>query len=195
MQKSLRTQGATLLVSLLMVMLVLAMTMVLTAQVTVSARRSSADQQTILQARYAAESGVSRVQSQLDLMSRLLQVSALDTTVLNSSVEADMAAMCALPSLPVFSGKADLCSFTPTQGLGRVATGINGRTQLLVRAMGEAAFGTEGIPEATATIRSQYWSNLFSGQQGTLYTGGQDATYTAKFGMQPLRVERTLENT
>lgn len=195
MQNSLRTQGATLIVSLLMVMLVLAMTMVLTAQVTISARRSSADQQSILQARYAAESGVSRVQSQLDLMSRLLNVSALDDQVLNSSVASDVAALCALPGLPVFGGKTDLCTFAPNQGLGRVATGINPRTQLLVRAMSETAFGVEGIAHATEAVRSEFWSNLFSGQQGTSYTGGQDATYAAQFGMQPLRVERTLENT
>ncbi|ANE44054.1 DUF4900 domain-containing protein [Deinococcus puniceus] len=195
MQNSPRTQGATLIVSLLMVMLVLAMTMVLTAQVTVSARRSSADQQTILQARYAAESGVSRVQSQLDLMSRLLNVSALDTAVLNSSVESDMAALCGLSSLPLFTGKANLCTFPASQGLGRVTSGVNARTQFLVRTMSEGAFDAQGIPEANASVRSQFWSELFSGQQGTPYAGGQDATYAARFGLQPLKVERTHENT
>ncbi|UQN05550.1 DUF4900 domain-containing protein [Deinococcus sp. QL22] len=195
MQNFPRTQGATLIVSLLMVMLVLAMTMVLTAQVTVSARRSSVDQQTILQARYAAESGVSRVQSQLDLISRLLRVSALDTTVLNSSVESDMAALCGLSSLPLFSGKANLCTFPISQGLGRVASGVNARTQFLVRSMSEGAFGAEGIAEANSSVRSQFWSDLFSGQQGTQYAGGQDATYAARFGLQPLKVERIQEST
>lgn len=195
MQNSFRTQGATLIVSLLMVMLVLAMTMVLTAQVTISARRSSTDQQSVLQARYAAESGVSRVQAQLDLMSRLLNVSALDDKVLNSSVESDVAALCVLPSLPVFGGKADLCTFAANQGLGSVPSGVNPRARLLVRVMSETAFGAEGISGATETVRSQFWSDLFSGQQGTRYTGGQDATYAAQFGIQPLRVERTLEHT
>ena len=52
-----RTQGATLIVSLLLVMLLLAVIMSVTAQVTLSARRSSTDQESILRAQLAAESG------------------------------------------------------------------------------------------------------------------------------------------
>ncbi|THF68122.1 DUF4900 domain-containing protein [Deinococcus sp. Arct2-2] len=197
MQNSVRTQGAALMVSLLMVMLVLASIMAVTAQITLSARRSSADQQELLRARYAAESGVARVQSQLSTVSDLLNRSVIDPTVLNSTLETQMAGVCGVSTLPVFLSSQELCKFAASQRMQSGST--SGRIAFFVNAVPQKVFQSLGIPAADPNLRTQFWADMFSGDQGKLYTAGQAAgtaegSYSARFGLRFVRVERVMEN-
>lgn len=60
-----KTQGVTLVVTVLIVMLLLAAVVVVTGQLTLSARRSSADQDASIRAQYVAESGQARATAQV----------------------------------------------------------------------------------------------------------------------------------
>jgi Tfp pilus assembly protein PilX len=199
MQNSVRTQGAALMVSLLMVMLVLASIMAVTAQITLSARRSSVDQQELLRARYAAESGVARIQAQLTTVSDLLNRSVLDPTVLNSTIETQMAGVCGVSTLPVYLSSQQLCQFVTSQK-GQYTSGFTpGRIALLVNAVPQRVFQSLGIPAADPLLRTQFWADMFSGDQGKLYTSAQtgeaqEGSYSARFGLRFVRVERVMEN-
>lgn len=197
MQNSVRTQGAALMVSLLMVMLVLASIMAVTAQITLSARRSSVDQQELLRARYAAESGVARVQSQLSTVSDLLNRSVIDPSVLNSTLETQMAGVCGVSTLPVFLSSQELCKFAVSQRMQSGSTA--GRIAFFVNAVPQKVFQSLGIPAADPLLRTQFWADMFSGDQGKLYTsaqtgGAQEGSYSARFGLRFVRVERVMEN-
>ncbi|MFB9994416.1 DUF4900 domain-containing protein [Deinococcus oregonensis] len=198
MQKPVRTQGAALMVSLLMVTLILALIMAVTAQITLSARRSSVDQQELLRARYAAESGVARVQAQLTTVSDLLNRAVIDPTVLNSSIETQMASVCGLSALPVYFSAQELCQFAVNQQGQYTFGSALSRIALLVNAVPQKVFQSLGIP-STDLLRTQFWGETFSGDQGKLYAAAQvagapEGSYNARFGLRFVRAERVMEN-
>ncbi|ULH16795.1 hypothetical protein MF271_09600 [Deinococcus sp. KNUC1210] len=78
-----RTAGATLILTVLIVLLLLAVVLATTGQLALSASRSSADQNATLQAQYVAQSGVARAQARLNLISKLLDTSSSVTNASN----------------------------------------------------------------------------------------------------------------
>ncbi|PTA67853.1 DUF4900 domain-containing protein [Deinococcus arcticus] len=185
-----RTQGATLIVTLLLVMLMLAVIMSVTAQVTLSTRRSSTDQEATLRAQYAAESGAARVQARLRAAQILFGVARYPTNLTLPQMEADIAALCGLTSLPAtLPDGAEVCDLTSrAQGLNE-ATALNPRVNVLLRAAGAAQFALAGMPGTSETERSRFWSDLFSGQTGAALDGTQDgASYRVTYGLKPTRV-------
>ncbi|CAM4139122.1 DUF4900 domain-containing protein [Deinococcus marmoris] len=188
------TEGATLIVSLLFVMLLLAVIMSVTAQVTLSSRRSSVDQQALLSARYAAESGVARVQARLKVMKALLDSATIPAITRNSAVESQIAAMCGLAVLPPqplptpANPVSTVCTF-PADGL-RDAGG--GRVTLLTNAVKAADFAKEGFRATGDQARAKFWGEMFSGTAGMQYAGpaGQNGSYGVQFGLVPTRLDR-----
>lgn len=190
------TEGATLIVSLLFVMLLLAVIMSVTAQVTLSSRRSSVDQQALLSARYAAESGVARVQARLKVMKALLDDATIPAITRNSAVESQIAAMCGLAVLPPQplptranpSPVSTVCTF-PADGL-RDAGG--GRVTLLTNAVKAADFAKEGFRATGDQARAKFWGEMFSGTAGMQYSGSgsQNSDYGVTFGLIPTRLDR-----
>ena len=90
MKTSRKTAGVTLVVTVLIVMMLLAGVVVVTGQLALSARRSSADQESTIRAQYVAESGVARGQS------RLRQARSILSTVTiaqNGTTQADLKAL------------------------------------------------------------------------------------------------------
>ncbi|THF86110.1 DUF4900 domain-containing protein [Deinococcus sp. KSM4-11] len=191
MRFSHRTQGATLIVSLLFVMLILAVIMAVTAQVTLSTRRSSADQQRVLAARYAAESGVAQVQARLRTMKALLDSSSIPPSVGNSVVDARIRDLCGVTVLPAATrAGTTVCTF-PSQGLsGNVA-----QVGLFDLAVGATDFARQGFRNTATSDRETYWMNMFSGTAQRDYTGSsQDgSTYHATFGLVPTELRRYPE--
>ncbi|MDK2013887.1 MULTISPECIES: DUF4900 domain-containing protein [unclassified Deinococcus] len=189
MRSSERTQGATLIVSLLLVMLLLAVIMSVTAQVTLSARRSSSDQESVLRAQLAAESGTALIQARARVMSTLLrsaQFSPADTPLVLS----DLAAICGLSSMPAVAVGSDVCDLSALSG------GLNeagdARVRLLVRAVAPAAFAAAGLDGSTDAKRAAYWREMFSGAAGTSLNGAPSgATYAATYGLRPTRLTRS----
>ncbi|MVN85392.1 DUF4900 domain-containing protein [Deinococcus sp. HMF7620] len=191
-----RTQGATLIVSLLLVMLMLAVIMSVTAQVTLSTRRSSADQDAILRAQYAAESGAARVQARLRAASDLLAQAKFAQGTTIPEVEAQVAAICGLTSLPSpLALDATVCGLSARpQGL-KESGATNARVSVLLSTVSAAAFATVGLPGATDADRTRFWSDLFSGVEGVDVGGSQDgATFSARYGLKPLAVVKSSVN-
>ncbi|NTY01698.1 DUF4900 domain-containing protein [Deinococcus sp. JMULE3] len=189
MRSTERTQGATLIVSLLLVMLLLAVIMSVTAQVTLSTRRSSSDQESVLRAQLAAESGTSLVQARLRVMSTLLR-SAQFTPDDTPLVMGDLAALCGLGSLPAVAIGADVCD------LSGLSSGLNetgdARVRLLVRAVNATAFAAAGLDGSTDAKRAAYWREMFSGATGTTLNGAPSgAGYAATYGLRPTRLTRS----
>ena len=184
-----RTQGATLIVSLLLVMLLLAVIMSVTAQVTLSTRRSSADQEGVLRAQLAAESGTALVQARLRVMSTLMR-SAQFTPADTPAVLNDLAAICGLSTLPTVPVGSDICDLSArSQGLRDTG---NARVNLLVRAVNASAFAAAGLDGSTDDRRAAYWSDLFSGADGTPLNGAPArATYAVTYGLRPTRLTRS----
>ncbi|WP_309571617.1 DUF4900 domain-containing protein, partial [Deinococcus sp.] len=183
-----RSQGATLIVSLLFVMLILAVIMAVTAQVTLSTRRSSADQQRVLAARYAAESGVAQVQARLRTMKALLDTSSIAPTVGNSVIDARIRDLCGVTVLPPATPSGTpVCAFT--------ASGLSGsaaQVSLFDLAVGATDFARQGFRNTAANDRARYWMSMFSGaaQQEYTGTGGDGSTYRASFGLAPTELRR-----
>ncbi|CAM3512814.1 DUF4900 domain-containing protein [Deinococcus frigens] len=188
------TEGATLIVSLLFVMLLLAVIMSVTAQVTLSSRRSSVDQHSLLSARYAAESGVARVQARLTVMKALLEDARMDATVSNSELATEIAALCGIGALPAASPDLKtVCTFGP-EGLRTGPDDANPRVSLFLKAVNAQAFGEAGFQNVSDATRSRFWSQMFAGTAGYAYAGAQDqssaSAYTASFGLIPARLDR-----
>ncbi|OLV15667.1 DUF4900 domain-containing protein [Deinococcus marmoris] len=190
------TEGATLIVSLLFVMLLLAVIMSVTAQVTLSSRRSSVDQQALLSARYAAESGVARVQARLKVMKALLDDATIPAITRNSAVESQIAAMCGLAVLPPQplptpanpSPVSTVCTF-PADGL---RGGGGARAALLTNAVKATDFAKEGFRATDDSARARFWGEMFSGTAGMQYSGSgsQNSDYGVTFGLIPTRLDR-----
>lgn len=89
------TQGATLIVTVLIVMLMMAAILAVTAQFSLASRRTSADQDTMLRAQYAAEAGVARAQAQLEQMQQSMTTGKLNqTTNVNPTLRGYFAQFC-----------------------------------------------------------------------------------------------------
>lgn len=181
-----RTQGATLIVSLLFVMLILAVIMAVTAQVTLSTRRSTVDQQRLLSARYAAESGVAQVQSRLRVMKALLDASSIPPTVGNSQVEARIRTLCGVSTLPPATlAGAQVCTF-PGGRLDDAA-----RMAIFRLAVGADTFARKGFRSVSDSERDAFWTSMFSGAGGTEYSGTSGgARYQARFGLAATELRR-----
>lgn len=194
MRASHRTQGATLIATLLLVMAILAIIMVVTAQVTLSARRSSADQQQLLSARYAAESGVARVQGRLRIMKSLLDRAKIDATESPATIEGYMASLCGMGSLPSYTGTGSVtvCTF-PATGVSSADNSNNPKVALFMNTVPVTAYADAGFSTTDDATRSRFWSEMLSGSTGTNYTGGTDAPYQARFGLVLSSLERTSD--
>jgi Domain of unknown function (DUF4900) len=113
MKNSQKTAGVTLVVTVLIVMLLLASVVVVTGQLALSARRSSADQNATLQAQYVAESGLARAQARLTLIKTLMTTALKpnpDTTTTSKMLDW-MTSLCAPATVPA-SGASTLANPT-----------------------------------------------------------------------------------
>ncbi|WP_407571251.1 DUF4900 domain-containing protein [Deinococcus altitudinis] len=154
MKTSRKTAGVTLVFTVLIVMLLLAGVVVVTAQLAISARRSSDDQNATIQAQYVAESGVARAQARLnlinDLMAQWLQPAAtvktteMATLMLNlCGVASPTAAQLALPAGITLTTPVLLCSSTAPGGLLSTVTNLTNSVNL--------NFFTSNIPDTAYT--------------------------------------------
>lgn len=197
MRVSQRSEGATLIVSLLIVMLILAVIMGITAQVTLSTRRSTADQQQLLAARYAAESGIARVQARLKVMNDMLLSSSLPRETKNSEVQAQMLALCGISGIPSSTtSSVQLCDLKDSStGLRSSDDASNPRVALFTDAVSEQVFAAHGFSSTDKAARSRFWSEMLSGQAGMQYSGGGTDKFLAQFGLQPTRLVMDGPNT
>jgi hypothetical protein len=148
MKNSQKTAGVTLVVTVLIVMLLLASVVVVTGQLALSARRSSADQNATLQAQYVAESGVARAQAQVGALGKLLDSAKfkIPKGTRPTEIASDVAAVCGLATLPA-------ASVTPVMLCGTDPTTQNADVPLT------NYFATNPISDANVSIFTKYVSD------------------------------------
>lgn len=126
MKTSRKTAGATLVLTVLVVMLVLAAVVAVTAQLAISARRTSADQDATVQSQYVAESGVARAEAQLRLINNLMGSSLKpDATVTTSQMLTWMYNLCgvSVPSTAQLTASVSSLSITSPMALCNPSNG------------------------------------------------------------------------
>ena len=203
MNTSRKTAGVTLVVTVLIVMLLLAGVVVVTGQLALSARRSSADQDATVRAQYVAESGLARSRAQLRLISNLLtnlniQVPLSATT---TTMRLNMENLCGPTlnsGLPAF-GAATMCSATNTAtGLLNSTTAalLSGNRLSIFNYVNPNAFANNNYTldtssQSLASAASNYWAQMLS-QNGVALSGTiADGSFSSNIGLTVQNVQRT----
>ena len=202
--------------TVLIVMLLLASIVVITGQLALSARRSSADQDATLKAQYVAESGVAQAQARLNLIGSLLDSSGVvldgDQQALKTGLQIPdgtasttigtlVASLCGVAYLPA----PDLHASLPCPGGGTAATDgdvlsaltltTSARLGLFTSYISPAVFSALGFPLGGALNASpqQFWTEVFShAASGGLKWSGSlgDGAYTTNVGLRLQSIQR-----
>lgn len=202
MKKSHRTEGAMLIVTVLVVMIMMVVILAITSQLALSSRRTSTAQESSIRAMYAAEAGLSRSQTQLNLVNSLLQPNSMSIprSVTTTQMQTDILNLCGLLTLPV--GVVNnvtnvVCTNTgPTGILGTqssTALGTGNRLDFFAKYIPVSAFAA-GSYALNGDSRA-FWAQLFS-DQGVELKGGQDnAQYSSRIRLVLNAVQRTAADT
>ena len=175
MKTSRKTAGATLVLTVLVVMLLLAAVVVVTAQLAISARRSSADQDATIQAQYVAESGVARAQARLNTVSDLLTTSNLVTGgvatqtgiripdgTASLTIGNQILSLCGVAVLPA-SGTVCTATDNILKGVTNLATLGASRLSLFTNYVSPDSFKALNYPLNTTTTAQTFWAQVFGG--------------------------------
>ncbi len=179
----------------LTVLMILMGILIVTANLSLSARRTTADQRFVLAAQYAADSGMARAKARLYQFRQVLNGLALKQTLTDIDLRNFIAQICGVSvgSLPNFSSTATLsstgavfmCNVQPSGSLAAALTNTNYvDTSVLT-----AAYNAAGVK---ASEQATYLSALTS--QGMSLGGALDATgnlnreMSASLQVQPLSV-------
>lgn len=185
MKFSARTQGATLVLTVLVVMVTMAVILVVTSQLALSSRRSTAAQDATVRATYAAESGIARAQAQLNVTSALLSSGSLkipeNTTT--SALQTDITNLCGGTVLTVVANSGVLCKATNATknllaGLTTTQLQSSNRLDFLTKYVPLAAFTSAGYPVSDATAAKQFWAQSFG--DGFTLKGKDNKTYSTQ---------------
>lgn len=184
MNTSRRTAGATLIIAVLVTLLVMAAVLAVTAQITLSSRQSSIDQEVTLRAQYAAESGVARSQAQLNLINTLLTEDlSIPVGTWTSEVATRVAALCGLSGTIAASGM--LCGTNTPSG---TPTGILGSTADLLTSSTRLSLFTNYIPDTAYSLRGWTLGSTASTNEQSFWAsavGNSGLTGTGTVGTQP----------
>lgn len=200
MKKSHRTEGAMLIVTVLVVMVMMVVILAITSQLALSSRRTSTAQESSIRAMYAAEAGLSRSQTQLNLVNGLLQPNSMVipssglSAVTTTQMQTDILNLCGLTALPTAS---TLCSGTSSKGVfGTLSTSdlaAGNRLDFFVKYIPASAF-TSASYTLSGDSRA-FWAQLFS-ENGVELKGGKDnAQYSSKVRLLLNSVQKTATDT
>lgn len=188
-----RTEGATLFVVVLVVLFLLTALMAITAQFTLAARRSTADQENTLRAQYAAESTIARAQAQMNMLGQILNYSLVNGTQYGFSIPsgtnsdtiaAHIKNLCGIASgasLPLANATAPICGSTAVSS--NMLAGITDTAALDTRLslftavdpasgapyVADAALAAAGGPAAGSSLATKqaFWRRMFGGNTAT----------------------------
>ncbi|MGM9320486.1 DUF4900 domain-containing protein [Deinococcus aquaticus] len=205
MKKSHRTEGAMLIVTVLVVMVMMVVILAITSQLALSSRRSSTAQESSIRAMYAAEAGLSRSQTQLNLVNSLLQPNSMvipsgPSGVTTTQMETDILSLCGLTALPVNvvnNVTNVLCGVTGSQGV------LGSQPVTTLGTGNRLDFFTKYIPVTSFTSASyavsgdgrSFWAQLFSADGITLKGGKNNAEYSSRVRLILNSVQKTATDT
>jgi len=189
MNSSRKTAGVTLVLTVLMVMFLLSAIVIVTSQLALSARRSAADQESINQAQYVAESGIARSQARLNLISDLLSSDlTIPANTLSSTVLTDVLNLCGLSAVPATLTNNILCSDTSATGnvLASVSPGSS-QLSLFTDFLTDTNFANRGYPVSGTSAESQFWAENFAGK--ALNDSAGSGTFATNVGLKLKQVK------
>ena len=185
MKSSARTQGATLILTVMIVMVTMAVILVVTSQLALSSRSSTAAQDATVRATYAAESGIARAQAQLNVTSALLSTGSIkipeNTTT--SALKTDITTLCGGTTLAIVANSGVLCRATDAtknllSGLTTAQLKTSNRLDFLTKYVPLAAFTSAGYPVSDATAAKEFWAQSFG--DGFRLRGADNKTYSTQ---------------
>ena len=185
MKFSARTQGATLILTVMIVMVTMAVILVVTSQLALSSRSSTAAQDATVRATYAAESGIARAQAQLNVTSALLSTGSIkipeNTTT--SALKTDITTLCGGTTLAIVANSGVLCRATDAtknllSGLTTAQLKTSNRLDFLTKYVPLAAFTSAGYPVSDATAAKEFWAQSFG--DGFTLKGKNNRTYSTQ---------------
>ena len=205
MKNSRTTAGATLVLTVLIVLMMLASIVVVTGQISLSARRSSNDQDATIQAQYAAESGVARAQARLNVVNNLMTKSLKPAAAITTSqMLTQMANLCGVgtPTAAMsnltgvnFSAPLTLCSSsnllsTFTTSTLAVAGVMN--LNLFTSNIDNSAYATYGYPLTgdSVTAERTFWAQSLLPAGVTLDGTVNGKTISGSAGLTLTKVQR-----
>ncbi len=164
-------------------MLLMAAIVAVTGQLTLSARRSTADQQATLQAQYVAESGVARAQARIRGLGTLLSPTSLfgpasaqkASGVSPSQMAGYILSLCNLTTLPVsVATPVVLCGVNPSNPstsasvisgsnifTGLALSDVTARMDLFTSLLTDDQLASIGYTVSTSNTKANFFANLF----------------------------------
>lgn len=178
-----RTEGASLFVVVLVVLLLLSAILAVTAQITLTSRRSVGEQETTLRAQYAADSTVSRAQARMAIINSLFRGGnyTYNSTTMGIRVpqgtNSDTIAgyiknLCGIAALPLASQTTPICGSTAVgSNVLSGSTDLATRLSLFTATIGgtslisDAALAAAGGPAAGSSTadKQAFWAAMFGG--------------------------------
>ncbi|TSA85896.1 hypothetical protein FNU79_08955 [Deinococcus detaillensis] len=204
MKSKTREEGAALIVVVLLAVLMLAALLVVSANLSLSARRTTGEQKAILPAQYSAESGIAYAKSLLDASQRIMITSTLPVGTTYGTLKSWIASLCqngaSVPvtgfvkanasdtiipgtsvSVPQSAKVCDVPQFSISQA--------NFFAQLISNTGAAAlAYTQAGIPAASTADRQAFFDKVFSANRATLVNGAQ-----VQAGLRPVTLLQTDE--
>lgn len=193
MRKGDAGQGVALVVVLLVSLVFFLSIVSMTASLSVSSRRSTADQAVILQAQYAAESGLARVTAKLAEAQALMDGLRVPSNQTGANIEAHVRNFCDLSTLNPVPPLVDWTDEQRREGIVLCTAappdrGGNDRYSLFTAYTHPHDYPPGEVP-------GQYWRRLFSGAQGAVLSaelgGDLGVSYQVRFGLIPREVRQT----
>lgn len=173
-----RTEGATLFVVVLVVVLLLTAVMAVTGQLALSGRRSSGDQENTLRTQYAAESTVARAQARMNVLNTVLPTDTSNGVKLgiripdgtsSLAVSSLVQTLCGISSMPAPSNTTPVCGSDSADLLKDVRgndSALANRLPLFVRYIKPDALRASGMPASTDGDVQKFWVDTFDGPNG-----------------------------
>ena len=179
-----QTQGIALVVVLLSAMILMVSLLAISATMTISSQRTTADQSVTLPAQYAAEAGIARANANLAEINRIMgQVNVTNST--RSQIEAHARNYCGVSGL---NNPPVLCT---VQG---AETGTSSRYSIFTSYSLNAP---NTYP--SGVLATKFWGDAFSKTPVTTKvassgTNGSESWYTLTYGLTPTRVLLVARN-
>ena len=182
-----QTEGIALVVVLLSAMILMVSLLAISATMTISSQRTTADQGLTLRAQYAAEAGLSRAKIGFSDMTYLIGKMAIPTTVNGSTLEAQVKNFCGSGKTYSYRPYSQWTAEEKQSGVPLCDVGSkNGNSQY--------SMFTSWIPasayQTVSASSNQYWQDAFS--PTSLRTAvkiqsenGLDAYYQVGYGIEP----------
>ena len=195
-----QTQGIALVVVLLSAMILMVSLLAISATMTISSQRTTADQGVTLQAQYAAEAGIAYAQVRFTEAQALFPLIKFERTVGRSSIKDAVDDYCGgtaprtPPTIPLGKESTEYCPGNAANLTSRNFSIFANYITNFGGANPDDQPYLSGYSTTDLTKRQTYWRDMFAGSAtrsgvSTAAPTGTSATYQVKYGFTPDRID------